>query len=140
MTEVDMPGSNPVLLETTAVKDGDDYVINGHKWYTTAADGANFAITMAVTNPDAPDYLQASMIIVPTDTQGLTWSETFRSWVMRAKIISATAKSCFSPAGFPRRTFWVPKGTDLSLPRNASGQAAFITVCDGWEFVSDPLR
>lgn len=70
MTEVDMPGSNPVLLDTTAVKDGDDYVINGHKWYTTAADGANFAIVMAVTNPDAPDYLQASMIIVPTDTPG----------------------------------------------------------------------
>ncbi|MGB9498682.1 MAG: acyl-CoA dehydrogenase family protein [Dissulfuribacterales bacterium] len=70
MTEVDMPGSNPVLLETTAVKDGDDYIINGHKWYTTAADGANFAITMAVTNPEAPDYMQASMIIVPTNTPG----------------------------------------------------------------------
>src|SRR5512145_2559458 len=70
MTEVDMPGSNPVMLETTAVKDGDDYVINGHKWYTTAADGAKFAICMAVTNPEAPLYLQASMIIVPTDTPG----------------------------------------------------------------------
>ncbi len=70
MTEVDMPGSNPVLLETTAVKDGDDYVINGHKWYTTAADGADFAIVMAVTNPEAPAYMQASMIIVPTDTPG----------------------------------------------------------------------
>jgi len=70
MTEVDMPGSNPVMLETTAEKDGDDYIINGHKWYTTAADGANFAITMAVTNPEAPPYLQASMIIVPTDTPG----------------------------------------------------------------------
>jgi len=40
MTEVDMPGSNPTMLETTAVKDGDDYIINGHKWYTTGADGA----------------------------------------------------------------------------------------------------
>lgn len=70
MTEVDMPGSNPVLLEATAVKDGGDYVINGHKWYTTAADGATFAITMAVTNPEAPTHLQASMIIVPTDTPG----------------------------------------------------------------------
>ncbi len=70
MTEVDMPGSNPVMLEATAVKDGDDYVINGHKWYSTAADGAKFAIVMAVTNPEAHTYLQASMIIVPTDTQG----------------------------------------------------------------------
>ncbi len=70
MTEVEMPGSNPVLLETTAVKDGNDYVINGHKWYTSSADGADFAIVMAVTNPEAPDYMQASMIIVPTDTPG----------------------------------------------------------------------
>ncbi len=70
MTEVDMPGSNPVMLETTAVKDGDDYIINGHKWYTTAADGADFAITMAVTNPEASTYKQASMIIVPTKTPG----------------------------------------------------------------------
>jgi alkylation response protein AidB-like acyl-CoA dehydrogenase len=71
MTEPDMPGSNPVLLETTAVKDGNDYVINGHKWFTSSADGAKFAIVMAVTNPEIESpYLQASMIIVPTDTPG----------------------------------------------------------------------
>jgi len=70
MTEVDLPGSNPVLLDATAVKDGNQYVINGHKWYSTAADGSQFSIVMAVTNPDAPVYLRASMIIVPTDTPG----------------------------------------------------------------------
>jgi len=70
MTEVDMPGSNPVMLETTAEKDGDDYVINGHKWYSSSADGSNFSIVMAVTNPDAPPHLRASMIIVPTNTPG----------------------------------------------------------------------
>jgi acyl-CoA dehydrogenase len=70
MTEVDMPGSNPVMLETTAVKEAGDYVINGHKWYTSSADGAKFAITMAVTNPEAPSYQRASMIIVPTDSPG----------------------------------------------------------------------
>ena len=70
MTEVEMPGSNPVMLETTAVRDGDDYIINGHKWYSTAADGAAFSIVMAVTNPEAPPHLRASMIIVPTDTKG----------------------------------------------------------------------
>ncbi len=73
MTEPNMPGSNPVLLETTAVKEGNDYVINGHKWFTSSADGAKFAIVMAETNPevDSP-YLKASMIIVPLDTPGFS--------------------------------------------------------------------
>ncbi len=70
MTEPDQPGSNPVMLDTTAVKDGGDYLINGHKWYTSSADGAEFAIVMAVTDPQAPPHLRASMIIVPTDTPG----------------------------------------------------------------------
>ena len=70
MTEVDLPGSNPVMMDTLAEKDGDDYVINGHKWYTSSADGSQFAIVRAVTNPDAPPHLRASMIIVPTDTPG----------------------------------------------------------------------
>ncbi len=70
MTEPNMPGSNPTMMGTTAVKDGDDYVINGQKWFTSSADGAEFAILMAVTNPEAPTYQQASMILVPTDTPG----------------------------------------------------------------------
>ena len=70
MTEPEMPGSNPVMMGTTAVVDGDDYVINGQKWFTSSADGAAFAIVMAVTNPDAPPHQRASMIIVPTDTPG----------------------------------------------------------------------
>ncbi|RMH38495.1 MAG: acyl-CoA dehydrogenase, partial [Deltaproteobacteria bacterium] len=52
------------------VKDGDDYVITGRKWFTTAADGAAFAIVMAVTDPDAPPHRRATQIIVPTDAPG----------------------------------------------------------------------
>jgi acyl-CoA dehydrogenase len=70
MTEPETAGSNPVLLATTAVKDGDDYVINGQKWFTSSADGADFAILMAVTDPDAPPHQRASMILVPTATPG----------------------------------------------------------------------
>lgn len=71
MTEPEFAGSNPTRMATTAVKEGDDYVINGHKWFTTAADGAAFAIVMANTNPEAENrYLKASMIVVPTDTPG----------------------------------------------------------------------
>ena len=71
MTEPEFAGSNPVNMGTTAVKDGDDYVINGHKWFTTAADGAAFAVVMAITDPDAASpYARASQIIVPTDAEG----------------------------------------------------------------------
>lgn len=70
MTEVNLAGSNPVMMDTTAVKDGDDYIINGQKWYTSSSDGAEFAIVMAKTNPEAPPHLQASMIIVPCNTPG----------------------------------------------------------------------
>lgn len=71
MTEPAHAGSNPIHMSTTAVRDGDDYVINGHKWFTTAADGASFTIVMAVTNPNAESpYARASMIIVPLDNPG----------------------------------------------------------------------
>ena len=70
MTEPETAGSNPTLLATTASIDGDDYVINGQKWFTSSADGAAFAIVMAVTAPDAPPHRRSSMIIVPTDNPG----------------------------------------------------------------------
>lgn len=73
MTEPQLPGSNPVHMATTAKQDGDDYLIQGHKWFTTAADGAQFTIVMAVTNPEAASpYQKASMILVPLDTPGYT--------------------------------------------------------------------
>ena len=70
MTEPETAGSNPTLLATTAVEDGDDYVINGQKWFTSSADGAQVAIVMAMTSPDAPPHKRFSMILVPTDTPG----------------------------------------------------------------------
>ena len=70
MTEPAIAGSNPTLLEATAVRDGDDFVINGQKWFTSPADGAAFAIVMAVTEPDAAPHQRSSMIIVPTETEG----------------------------------------------------------------------
>ena len=71
MTEPEHPGSNPTWMSTTALKDGGDYVINGHKWFTSSAEGAAFAIVMAVTDPDAGSpHQRASQIIVPLDTEG----------------------------------------------------------------------
>ena len=70
MTEPEHAGSNPTKLATTAVRKGDQYVINGHKWFASSAEGAAFAIVMAVTNAEAPKHQRASMIIVPTHTPG----------------------------------------------------------------------
>ncbi|MCB0012096.1 MAG: acyl-CoA dehydrogenase family protein [Anaerolineales bacterium] len=71
MTEPEHAGSNPVYMSTTAVRDGDEYVINGHKWFTSGADGAAFAIVMAVTDPDTENrYGKMSQILVPLDSPG----------------------------------------------------------------------
>jgi acyl-CoA dehydrogenase len=70
MTEFDVSGSDPTLLQARAVLDGDEWVIDGHKWFTSGAVGAELAIAMVVTDPDAHPYGRASMICVPTDTPG----------------------------------------------------------------------
>jgi acyl-CoA dehydrogenase len=70
MTEPDVSGADPTGLRTQAVRDGDDWVINGHKWFTSGAIGAKFAIAMVVTNPHGAPHERASMIIVPTDAPG----------------------------------------------------------------------
>src|SRR3954469_10694721 len=70
MTEPEFAGSNPVWMGTTAVKQDGDWVIRGHKWFSTAADGAAVAVCMAVTDSGANPHRRASMILVPTDTPG----------------------------------------------------------------------
>jgi acyl-CoA dehydrogenase len=71
MTEPDTAGSDPTLLETRAVRDGDDWVIDGHKWFSSNGSVADFLIVMAVTDPDARAHQRASMFIVPVDTPGV---------------------------------------------------------------------
>ncbi len=71
MTEPARAGSNPVWLDTTAVRDGDAWVINGRKWFASSAEGASFCVVLAVTTPTAPKpHHRASMFVVPTDTPG----------------------------------------------------------------------
>lgn len=93
MTEPELPGSNPTWMATTARKEGSDYVIDGHKWFTTSAEGAAFAIVMAVTNPDAERHGRASQIIVPTDAVGFeltrnipVMGHTGDGWASHAEI------------------------------------------------------
>jgi acyl-CoA dehydrogenase len=70
MTEPEVSGSDPTLLRARAELDGDEWVIDGHKWFTSGAVGASVAIAMVVTDPDAAPHKRASMILVPTDAPG----------------------------------------------------------------------
>jgi acyl-CoA dehydrogenase len=71
MTEPEVSGADPTGLQTTAVLDGDEWVIDGRKWFSTAAEGAGFGIVMAVTDPDGEPHRRMSQILVPADTPGI---------------------------------------------------------------------
>jgi acyl-CoA dehydrogenase len=72
MTEPDTAGSDPTLLRTRAVRDGDHYVITGRKWFSSNASIADFLIVMAVTDPEARPHQRATMFIVPAGAPGVT--------------------------------------------------------------------
>jgi acyl-CoA dehydrogenase len=65
-------GSDPTQFRTRAVRDGDDWVIDGYKFFSSNAKSASFIIVMVVTNPDAPRGKNMSMFLVPADTPGIT--------------------------------------------------------------------
>jgi acyl-CoA dehydrogenase len=64
-------GSDPKMFRTRAVRDGDEWVIDGEKWFTSNARHASFLIVMAVTDPDVSPYEGMSMFLVPTETPGV---------------------------------------------------------------------
>ena len=93
MTEPEVPGSDPTTLRTRAVRDGDDWVVDGHKWFSSGAEGAAFGIVMAVTDPDADPHHRASQIIVPADTPGVevvraipTMGHRGRGWTTHCEV------------------------------------------------------
>ena len=131
MTEVDMPGSNPVMMETTAVKDGDDYVINGQKWYTTSADGAAFAIVMAVTNPEASPYMQASMIIVPTDNPGFNLVRNIPVMGHRGTDYASHGEILYQNCRVPRKNLLGPEGHGFVIAQERLGPGR-IHHCMRW--------
>jgi alkylation response protein AidB-like acyl-CoA dehydrogenase len=72
MTEPEVSGADPTGLRTTAVQDGDEWVVDGHKWFSSGAEGAAFGIVMAVTEPDEEPHRRMSQIVVPADAPGVT--------------------------------------------------------------------
>ncbi|MGD0274663.1 MAG: acyl-CoA dehydrogenase family protein [Syntrophales bacterium] len=131
MTEVNLPGSNPVMMDTTAVKDGDDYVINGQKWYTTAADGARFAIVMAVTNPEAAPHMRASMIIVPTETPGFNLVRNISVMGHSGDDFFSHAEILYQSCRVPRKNLLGPEGWGFVIAQERLGPGR-IHHCMRW--------
>src|SRR6185436_9401893 len=93
MTEPEFAGSNPVWLGTTARREGDEYVLDGHKWFTSSCEGSAFCVVMAVTSAEAKPHARASMIVVPTDAPGFelvrnlpVMGEAGEGWMSHAEV------------------------------------------------------
>jgi alkylation response protein AidB-like acyl-CoA dehydrogenase len=131
MTEPETAGSNPLLLATTAVKDGDDYVINGQKWFTSSADGAAFAIVMAVTDPDAPPYQRTSMIIVPTDTPGFELIRNVSVMGHSGSGHASHAEVSYQSCRVPQRNLLGDEGAGFAIAQERLGPGR-IHHCMRW--------
>jgi alkylation response protein AidB-like acyl-CoA dehydrogenase len=132
MTEPGYPGSNPTWMGATAVKDGADYVINGEKWFTSAADGAAFTIVMAVTNPEAESrHLRASMIIVPTDTPGFKRVRNTSVMGERGSDYASHGETLFDQCRVPQSNRLGPEGAGFVIAQERLGPGR-IHHCMRW--------
>ena len=92
MTEPEVAGSDPTLLRTRAVQDGDDWVIDGQKWFSSGADGSTFGVLFAITDPDAEPHRRGTMILVAAETPGVeirpvaVMGHTGRGWNTHCEV------------------------------------------------------
>jgi acyl-CoA dehydrogenase len=132
MTEPGYPGSNPTWMGATAVKDGDDYVINGEKWFTTGADGAAFTIVLAVTDPQAESrYLRASMIIVPTTTPGFKLVRNTSVMGETGSDYASHGEVLFDDCRVPQANRLGPEGAGFTIAQERLGPGR-IHHCMRW--------
>ncbi len=133
MTEPEVPGSDPTTLRTTARRDGDEWVIDGHKWFSSGADGAAFGIVMAVSDAEAEPHRRASQILVPADTPGV-------EVVRPIPVLGHTGSGLVDPLrGLVPRTFAcrsrtrsASRATASGSRRSGSGRGGSTTSCAGW--------
>ena len=131
MTEPDHAGSNPVWLSTLATLEDDHWVLQGHKWFTTAADGAAFAIVMAVTDPEAPAHQRASQIIVPCDTPGFEHVRNIAIMGDEGAGYASHAEIRLNDCRVPKENLLGPRGHGFALAQTRLGPGR-IHHCMRW--------
>lgn len=132
MTEPHYAGSNPVKMGTLAHKEAENYVINGHKWFTSSCDGAAFAIVMLITNPNAENpYQRASQIIVPTDTEGFEFVRNISIMGHAGAGWESHAEIKFSDCSVPSSHILGGEGEGFSIAQKRLGPGR-IHHCMRW--------
>jgi acyl-CoA dehydrogenase len=121
MTEPEVPGSDPTTLRTRAVRDGDDYLIDGHKWFSSGAEGAAFGIVMAVTAPDADPHLRASQIIVPADAPGVEVVRAIPTMGHRGRNWSTHCEVRYTNVRVPRANLLGDEGAGFRIAQKRLG-------------------
>jgi alkylation response protein AidB-like acyl-CoA dehydrogenase len=128
MTEPEVGSSDPTQLQTRAVKDGDEWVINGHKWFTSNANRAAFATVMCMTDPDAPTYERFSMIVVPTDTPGFN---IVRNVPVMAETAGGHCEIRYEDCRVPLTNLLGPRGQGFKIAQKRLGPGR-IYHCMRW--------
>lgn len=132
MTEPEHAGSNPAWMSTRADKDGTDYVINGHKWFTSSAEGAAFAIVMAITDPEAASpYKRASQIIVPLDTRGFRLVRNISVMGERGSDYASHAEVVYEDCRVPQSNLLGSEGDGFVIAQERLGPGR-IQHCMRW--------
>ncbi len=122
-------GSDPNMLRTSAVRDGDDWIINGHKWWTSGGDGAAFLLIMARTNPDVATSKGATIFIAPADTPGI--EVVRRIPIMGFDDLGGHAEIKFNAVRLPHSAILGQEGDGFALTQARLGPAR-LTHCMRW--------
>ncbi|HEX5588012.1 MAG TPA: acyl-CoA dehydrogenase family protein [Acidimicrobiia bacterium] len=129
MTEPEVAGSDPTEMQATAVLDGDEWVVNAHKWFTTGASIAAFTTILAITEPNEENRHQRfSAIVVPTDTPGY---EVVRTVPTMGSTLGAHCEIRLTDARVPRENLLGERGSGFVLAQRRLGPGR-IFHCMRW--------
>ena len=129
MTEPEVAGSDPTLIQTHAVKDGDHWVVNGHKWFIRGARGGE------LRDPDRQDRprrgpaagAQHGLHRRPDLPRAGRWCATSRRW----RAVTITARSASRTCVCPIPPSWAAAGRDIASARSGSAPRDWRTACGG---------
>lgn len=122
-------GSDPRMIQTQAVKDGDEWVLNGHKWFTSNGEVADFFIIMAVTDPDVHPYSGCTLFLAPREGDGINIVRDVP--VMGTKDFGGHVEVRYEDLRLPESSILAGEGQGFMLAQSRLGPAR-LTHCMRW--------